>query len=277
MIKILNSTVTKKGIHEVTFENYEGEIYIIGFASKRFVGQEFHLSFMIANSLPSSDEKVDDYISYVTKRIGELLNPPLYLIRDKDQERTRIGASIRSIREQKKMEAKELAQKADLDAANLSRIEQGKFSTGIDTLAKIATALNSKVEIVPSSSAVIKGGNKRNATHILIQQILTEDISELAKDTNLFYGADIIISEKPHNNELYDWYGKVNVVTPYARELSWLFCRLRDIYSDNIEYWNREPFFGCMANAALDFIKSDNSSLIGLMMAVIAQVLVFDF
>ena len=46
------------------------------------------------------------------------------------------------------MEARDLAKLAGIDAANLSRIENGKYSVGLDILAKIATALGKKVDFV---------------------------------------------------------------------------------------------------------------------------------
>jgi len=63
-------------------------------------------------------------------------------------DRTRIGARIREIREERGMDAKELAKLAGIDAANLSRIENGKYSVGFDILAKIATALGKKVDFI---------------------------------------------------------------------------------------------------------------------------------
>lgn len=64
------------------------------------------------------------------------------------QERVRIGARIRELRKEKNIEAKLLSQLANIDAANLSRIEQGRYSVGVDVLSKIAIALGAKVELV---------------------------------------------------------------------------------------------------------------------------------
>lgn len=63
-------------------------------------------------------------------------------------DRSRIGARIREIREGRGMDARDLAKLAGIDAANLSRIENGKYSVGFDILAKIATALGKKVDFV---------------------------------------------------------------------------------------------------------------------------------
>lgn len=64
------------------------------------------------------------------------------------QERVRIGTRIRELRKEKNIEAKMLAQIANIDAANLSRIEQGRYSVGLDILSKITFALGAKIELV---------------------------------------------------------------------------------------------------------------------------------
>lgn len=63
-----------------------------------------------------------------------------------NEERKRIGAKIKALREEINMEAKALSLITGIDAANLSRIEQGKCSAGIDTLTKIANALGYKLD-----------------------------------------------------------------------------------------------------------------------------------
>ena len=68
---------------------------------------------------------------------------------DRNQERERIGAQIRSLRERRSLDAKDLAEFADIDASTLSRIENGKFSPGLDVLCKIAAAMDCSVEIIP--------------------------------------------------------------------------------------------------------------------------------
>jgi len=64
------------------------------------------------------------------------------------QERVRIGLRIRELRKEKNIEAKMLAQIANIDAANLSRIEQGRYSVGLDVLSRIALALGAKIELI---------------------------------------------------------------------------------------------------------------------------------
>lgn len=73
-----------------------------------------------------------------------------YIISEQDvnEERVRIGARIKELRQKQRIDAKTLALRAGIDASNLSRIEQGHYSVGFDILSKIAYALNASVEIV---------------------------------------------------------------------------------------------------------------------------------
>ena len=63
-------------------------------------------------------------------------------------ERERIGKLISELRKEKNMTAEELAAKTGLQRPNISRIEAGKYSTGLDLLSKIAEALDCKVDFV---------------------------------------------------------------------------------------------------------------------------------
>jgi len=60
----------------------------------------------------------------------------------------RIGKRITEIRSEKKMLQSELAELTGLKQANISRIEAGRYNTGIDILAKIATALEMEIDFV---------------------------------------------------------------------------------------------------------------------------------
>ena len=65
-------------------------------------------------------------------------------------ERLRIGRRIKELREAKKMEARDLALLTGIDAANLSRIEQGKYSTGVDILSRICVILDAHLDLIPN-------------------------------------------------------------------------------------------------------------------------------
>ena len=54
------------------------------------------------------------------------------------------------MREAKGMEARDLALLAGIDAANLSRIEQGRYSVGLDILSRIAFVLGAHIDLVPN-------------------------------------------------------------------------------------------------------------------------------
>lgn len=77
------------------------------------------------------------------------INAFLWVIPDRNKERIRIGNRIKELRKEQGMDAKVLAQKVEIDAGNLSRIEQGRFSVGLDTLNKIASVLNMDIDFVP--------------------------------------------------------------------------------------------------------------------------------
>ena len=57
----------------------------------------------------------------------------------------------KELRKKKNVDAKDLAQRIGIDISNLSRIEFGKYSVGLDVLSKIANALYAKVELVENN------------------------------------------------------------------------------------------------------------------------------
>ena len=70
---------------------------------------------------------------------------------EKDDERVRIGKRIKELRLEKGLDAKTLATIAGIDAANLCRIEAGKYSVGFDILSKIAKVFNKKIDFIDLS------------------------------------------------------------------------------------------------------------------------------
>lgn len=67
---------------------------------------------------------------------------------NREKERSRIGSRLKEIREKKGMEAKSIARLAGIDPSNLSKIESGKYSVGLDILSKIASTIGASVDIV---------------------------------------------------------------------------------------------------------------------------------
>ena len=68
---------------------------------------------------------------------------------EKDYEaRKRIGERIRQLRSERGISQVELAEKAGLIQPHIVRIEQGRYSVGLDTLQAIAKALGCTVDII---------------------------------------------------------------------------------------------------------------------------------
>ena len=70
---------------------------------------------------------------------------------NRQDERTRIGRRIKELRESKGMEGRDLAILTGIDASNLSRIEQGKYSTGVDILSRICVVLDAHLDLIPNT------------------------------------------------------------------------------------------------------------------------------
>lgn len=64
------------------------------------------------------------------------------------EERKRIGERIAEIRAIKRMTQQEVADIAELNRSNISRIESGMYNVTLDTLAKIASALGKRIDFV---------------------------------------------------------------------------------------------------------------------------------
>ncbi len=73
---------------------------------------------------------------------------PLTIGTFKNDERIRLGKRLKELREEKNIEAKRLATITGIDPANISRVEQGKHSVGIDILSRLANALGYKIDFV---------------------------------------------------------------------------------------------------------------------------------
>ncbi len=67
---------------------------------------------------------------------------------EKDDERLRIGRRVKEIRMEKGLDAKTLGIATGIDAANICRIEAGKYSVGFDILTKIAKVCGKQIDFV---------------------------------------------------------------------------------------------------------------------------------
>ena len=63
------------------------------------------------------------------------------------EERLRIGAEIKALREKKGLSLRDLEAITGLSFSHLGRIEKGRYSTGIDIIAMVADALGAKMKI----------------------------------------------------------------------------------------------------------------------------------
>ena len=69
-------------------------------------------------------------------------------------DRERIGKRISEIRKSKGISQSKLCSLTGIGSGHIARIESGKYSTGIDVLSKIATALDCRLDIVECEIAV---------------------------------------------------------------------------------------------------------------------------
>lgn len=139
--------------HHVEVQTLDGELFKINSDLEKYQSDEYkqyvlHLiEFIFDRNYSDDKEKMIDRISWEL-----IMNAVPSLGIDsgnRQSERIRIGKRIKELREKKGMEARDLALLARIDAANLSRIEQGKYSTGIDIISRIAIILGAHIDIIP--------------------------------------------------------------------------------------------------------------------------------
>ena len=63
-------------------------------------------------------------------------------------ERIRIGQRIRELRQKRGMFQSNLSEMSGVTRPNIARIEAGKYSAGLDVLAKIASALGCDIDFI---------------------------------------------------------------------------------------------------------------------------------
>jgi len=110
-----------------------------------------------------------------------------------------------------------------------------------------------------------------------ISKIIQDDeemqylLSGYKKGKSIWGGADVIIAEKV-TKKLKDWLGNQPtvisfqvsvprrrlVITRHAKELSWLFIQLRELYTGRIDYVSKYDFYGELAQKAIDVIHESN-------------------
>lgn len=65
-----------------------------------------------------------------------------------DEERKRIGRRIAELRKEQNLTQTQLAERCGLQQAHIARVEAGRYSVGLDTLAQIANALGMVIDFV---------------------------------------------------------------------------------------------------------------------------------
>lgn len=114
---------------DIPYDDYANQCYNYG-GSK--LADQFDELFS-----QSSDEELQDFysdLSFACERENRGI-------------RSAIGKRIKSIRLQRDMTQQELATAAGITKANVCRVEEGKYSVGIDVLDKIADALGVSLEL----------------------------------------------------------------------------------------------------------------------------------
>jgi len=103
----------------------------------------------------------------------------------------------------------------------------------------------------------------------LRETVNSQNVTILSKDTELFEGADIIITDDPKRDNMRGYSVCTKVLTPLAKELSWLFFQLRDIFSGELDYINKFYFYPELAKAAKVYVEGGNNDLNGLLNTVL--------
>jgi DNA-binding Xre family transcriptional regulator len=141
--------------HFVEVQTPDGEIFkfisdLAKYDSCEYKDYVLHLvEFIFDRNFSDDKEKMVNRISWEFIRNGV---PSLGLnYGNRQTERVRIGQRIKELREAKKMDARDLALLTGIDAANLSRIEQGKYSTGVDILSRICVILDAHLDLIPNT------------------------------------------------------------------------------------------------------------------------------
>lgn len=114
---------------DIPYDDYDNQCYNYGGSKLADLFDELFSQ--------SSDEELQDFysdLSFACERENRGI-------------RSAIGKRIKSIRLQRDMTQQELATAAGITKANVCRVEEGKYSVGIDVLDKIADALGVSLEL----------------------------------------------------------------------------------------------------------------------------------
>lgn len=111
---------------------------------------------------------------------------------------------------------------------------------------------------------------KREALNYLFQRLL---LTPVPTDKE-WDGANVVITSRQDNRASSSFYSQLRyVVTADAKELSWLFYQLRDIFSGLYDSTSKLEFFGRLANAALRYqrLSKDDENQRDLLLVVLHE------
>ena len=149
--KIISMTEFLNGNCQVVVETPIGEMLTLGFSSPWPTRDEEHYSKVICFLIDKyyQEKQNEDLYMYLFRNMAICyMESPLFIQKDKNEERVRIGKRITEIRESLGLTLAQLASRCGIEVANLHRIEQGRYSAGFDILTKIASALNCRIDFV---------------------------------------------------------------------------------------------------------------------------------
>ena len=141
--------------HQVEVQTPDGEIFkmwsdLAKYNSDEYRAYVLHLIEFIFDRNFSDDK--EQMVNRISRDFLLSAVPSMGMdFGNRQAERIRIGKRIKELREAKKMEARDLAILTGIDAANLSRIEQGKYSTGVDILSRICVILDAHLDLISNS------------------------------------------------------------------------------------------------------------------------------
>lgn len=83
---------------------------------------------------------------------------------------------------------------------------------------------------------------------------LIADMDKIPQSKNLFAGANLIITDNPNrNSKEHD----VLVVSKYPKELSWFVYKLKELFSNDIDYMNKYIFYPDIGNLLNQAISNE--------------------
>lgn len=111
---------------------------------------------------------------------------------------------------------------------------------------------------------------KRQALNYLLQRIL---LTPVPTDKE-WGGANVVVTSHQVKRASSSFYSEAkHIVTADAKELSWLFYQLQDIFSQLYDNASKLEFFGRLANTALRYqrMSKDNENQRDLLLAVLHE------